>query len=580
MTISKFASTSTSQRQVSVAALFVLLSFDAHAAVSAPTGPSTSVDGNYTVLYPVNEETSECDTIVLEERSSTSTNWSYVPDSEHDGSVTIVNQHIGLFEYRSHAYCEDYYAEYSWDEFSSIFTVQVGNTPTVDTLGQQLSYEYETRVGDIDGDGRQDIYIDRLTVADDGNGSLDEILMQQQPGGTYVTSVPTSLQKNAATGWPVSDIYSLVVDVNLDGFADIFLPDLDESIPGSQSQIVFAPGEIYQTQPMGTTAIDGTVSQFLDEFRSWIDDSSYFYDNAELEIIPAHWETQIVCDLVWFGSWFEYICDTDDVWIDEEEIWHYDHFNQDALELSEQFGLQGPQIPGEISTEEGGIIESIFERVFGVGVFGGVLSSGGIGSWEIEFGLGSGDRGLGLSIVIYDIAEETAPKDWRHYTLGEKVFLSANGFEIPRIDKVELRRREYGPAKAFGFDNQVIAPNGHIYIPVPNDAFITGGLPWSEDYMFEDEWALGTLLHESFHVYQKKKRMKVPGIFWLKAVNREYLYDIEPGKDFWDYKQEQEAMIIMERWFFGAAGSRTGYDPTVTMEELIGVIPFTCIICL
>ena len=356
------------------------------------------------------------------------------------------------------------------------------------------------------------------------------------------------------------------------------MPQLGESIPGAMDQIVYAPAELYEYEPLGSAAIDDNVTEFLDQFRAWVDDPSYFQDNAIWVEDPGHWDYEVECDWYYWGDFPEIECTTVPVWVDGDEYWSYAHMNQSAVQLAEALGWENPVFPSAISLEGGNIIEQVFGQIFGVGVFGGVLSGGGIGGWEIEIGLDGDDRGIAFSILIYDIAEETEPRDWRPYSIGEAVFLSANGFDIPRIHRVKIFRKEYGPAKFAGFQNQVIAPNGNIYIPDGNWSF-RANLPWSEDYMLEDDWALMTFLHESFHVYQKRAKYRAPGVFWIKAINRDYGYDIEEGKDFWDYSLEQQATIIMERWYLGVTGQRTGYDNTVTMDELNAVIPFTCIVC-
>ncbi len=101
--------------------------------------------------------------------------------------------------------------------------------------------------------------------------------------------------------------------------------------------------------------------------------------------------------------------------------------------------------------------------------------------------------------------------------------------------------------------------------------------------MFENDWSTMIFLHESFHVYEyRASKVRLGGLTMLlkRLRNKDYSYEIEPGKDFWDYGLEQRATIIMERWYLGTTGRRTGYGgSTVTMQELNQVIPFTCVVC-
>jgi hypothetical protein len=124
-----------------------------------------------------------------------------------------------------------------------------------------------------------------------------------------------------------------------------------------------------------------------------------------------------------------------------------------------------------------------------------------------------------------------------------------------------------------------MAPNGHIYIPDGNTAF-GKNLPWSEDYMFETSWARMTILHESFHVYQFRNKYRLPGVFWLKALNTNYRYEPEAGKDFWDCGIEQQAMMVAERWYMAYTGDRTFYGSlTATLAQIKALVPFACVIC-
>ena len=119
----RFCFSATYRLPVCFLALFVAT--ESAATISSPTGPASSTTGDYTILYPVHEEDQECETILLEEKLASESNWSTVSDPDHDGEAIIVGKSTGDYQYRSHAYCEDYYGEYSWDEYSSSITVVV-----------------------------------------------------------------------------------------------------------------------------------------------------------------------------------------------------------------------------------------------------------------------------------------------------------------------------------------------------------------------------------------------------------------------------------------------------------------------
>lgn len=538
-----------------------------------PTGPANSPTGTYTIYYQYTAETYICTATYLEERPAGETYWSYVPNS--DGAALIVDHHIGLYEYRTRIECETPYSE--WDIASDSITVQVGETPTVDSLEIQLQYEYITRIGDINGDGLEDIFIDRTTEADAGNGSLDTVLLTQDSGGMFQTSIPSSAQFSTASSWSAANINLSIGDYNLDGFVDIFLRELQNEVFGALSQIIFAPGQIFQTAPKGIASLDSDTTQFLAEFRSWAETPTYFDDNA---IWVEYWHTETEWDCGWFywGDQLEYECTSYTVWVDDS-YWSYDHFNQNALQFALEFGGTNYDMPLPAGSSKAAAIEAIFEAIFGVDVFGGILSSGGIGGWEIEIGVDNDDdRGRVLIWQIFEISEETAdPNDWRFLTWAEKELVLDNGIQIPGVDGTRLYNKGY---KLVSFltlgvmSDQVIAPNGNVYIPTPNNAWGTG-FPWSADYTLETYMVEAQFLHELFHVYQhNSKGLNALKMFKWRTENASYYYDYVEGKDFEEYGMEQQATMVMDRYLLRMTGSHTYHDPNITLVDLESVLPF------
>jgi len=59
-----------------------------------------------------------------------------------------------------------------------------------------------------------------------------------------------------------------------------------------------------------------------------------------------------------------------------------------------------------------------------------------------------------------------------------------------------------------------------------------------------------------------------------RRENPDYIYNIVSGQLFEDYGIEQQAMMIMDRYYHQQTGSWTGYGGSVTIEQLNSVIPY------
>ena len=205
------------------------------------------------------------------------------------------------------------------------------------------------------------------------------------------------------------------------------------------------------------------------------------------------------------------------------------------------------------------------------------MSNGGIGAWEVEFGIGNDDdRGKALLWRIFQVSEEvTDPNEWRYLTETEKDLVLDNGFQIRKIDTVRVYHRYYRKLAFMLLGRtvrQVIAPNGDIFIPTPNDNAVV----WSEDYTFESYDQTGKFLHELFHVYQFHAKYKLPVAFAAaRGVNPPYTYILDDGKVFDDYNIEQQATMMQDRYLIRKTGTPSINAPAnITLQELENVIPF------
>jgi hypothetical protein len=221
------------------------------------------------------------------------------------------------------------------------------------------------------------------------------------------------------------------------------------------------------------------------------------------------------------------------------------------------------------------LIADILEAALGTEVMDGVLRMGGTRDPESELPPNDVPRSRAYEILL-TLAELFVPganfSGWRYLTPGEKSQLAApNGLAIRNIDRVRVHN--YG---FLGINWRVMAPNGHIYIGSQQT-----GTPWRLDYSplavpLNDR---STIVHELMHVFQNRNwgcRMS-NGCMPFQALLsfNDYCYAPLSGKPFRDYKLEEEAEMVSDRYRrrsgFGAANS---CNNGATLLELEALIPF------
>jgi len=120
--------------------------------------------------------------------------------------------------------------------------------------------------------------------------------------------------------------------------------------------------------------------------------------------------------------------------------------------------------------------------------------------------------------------------------LAREVF----GDEID-YSQVRINHESYFPIGAQS-DNRPIAPNGNVY-------FDPAGHRYREDFSTSDDRSRALFIHELAHVWQHQQGVNVKG---RGIVERQYDYEITPGKPFDSYGLEQQADIIKDYFLLEA----------------------------
>jgi hypothetical protein len=259
--------------------LTLLCSRFASAYTAPPAAPPSSVDGSYTVSWAV-QCASDCLAQWLEEKVGSG---GFV--AVGGGSpVAYSGKPAGQYTYRLAQLTGSYWVPYYAIEYSTEVTVSVGAAlPPLDPLLTQRSYQYETRVGDIDYDGRLDLFIQRVSGGVANNGVLDKIIVQQaSTPGQYVLVPPSPAQAAVAAAWPVSSAQVAVEDINVDGFVDVTVKGVASALgsPGAANVIVYSPGAPFASVPKGSRTVDADLLRFVGNMLDYEVDQNYFANSA------------------------------------------------------------------------------------------------------------------------------------------------------------------------------------------------------------------------------------------------------------------------------------------------------------
>lgn len=540
-----------------------------------PSAPSIT-PASYTVSW---QHSGDPDTIVsrLEEKPPGG-QWTTLGSIQSGQSSVNITRTSGTYQYRTTELRRFFWNPYEPDVgliSSAAITVQVfdGPIPESDTVSTQMDYTYQVRQGDINFDGRQDLFIDRTGGGTSGNGTLETIILQRLANGTFTTIIPSAAQSNTASNWPIAAVDLLLRDFDLDGFVDIVV----DKIAGAAGQIILSSGQILNNAPKGIVPMDAKFEQFMMEASQWISNPNYYEENVPY-VTVTYYQWVPYCYWTWDGYYCTWILV---YWTVTQA--DYSVFDPDALELRDVFteildGLLNPEIiPG---SPEAVIFGQIFERVFGFPILRDIL--GGpcnvALAYDDDYDVPCNNTNLLAQILLSNfVGWSTGDGDYRLLTSGEKSDAAGEGLNINNVNLVRVYNR--GLRIFFRIDSQIMAPNGHVYIGTDNIV----GVPWREDYSVAPATTAeeGVLIHELTHVYQVRNEgchivcMGFKKLASLLGGGYDY-HPIDPGKTYHDHNMEQRAEMVSDRFRFrkGLGGPFLDENVGVKQEELEAIVPY------
>ncbi len=331
-----------------------------------PTVPATST-GNYNVVFTWEPD---CQWTYLQERVGTNGAWTFVDRSQMTpaGGLSVnapfTNKPPGEYYYRIEVVYANEYGE-SWSTYSDSARVVVSNGPVVpaDSLANQRNYQYETRRGDLNGDGRFDLFVNRTSGGQTGNGSIGKFILQQLSNGSFSVIDPSASQSATASSWQTVNVSTALEDINYDGFADMVLGKLHAVIPGAVDQVVYAPAQSSVNAPKGSKAVDVPFRKFLGDLTKWIAQPRYFENTAPIVQIPVY-GYGIQCDWYYdpeFGYYED--CYWTVIFLGYASAYDFGGFSQPAVQFKRTFDEVGPN---PLGSTRAGVIKQILDTALGV----------------------------------------------------------------------------------------------------------------------------------------------------------------------------------------------------------------------
>ena len=553
-------------RQIYTSLLIILSAIFSVQAYAISASASTAQAGE---TYSVNYSPYD----FLEEKVGENGAWTYVAGT--NGAAEISGKPEDIYYYRGVAI--DFYSGFPQFYYSSEISVNVYSGPPieVDGIWDQKDYTYQVRKGDINGDGKLDLFVNRTSGGNANNGVLNTTILQQQADKTFLAMAATPAQLSTAASWATASVEVVLSDFNMDGYVDLMLKGIGNHITGANNQMVFSKGQLFSGQASSVRDIDEDFVKTFSSITHWLGDSNYFEDN----IITVTGHTYVLtygCGFDWFYG--EYICGFYYVLV-PYTVTGYDAslISQDALDLRDALEdvTQAGEFVLDALSNPAKAVADILESILGETILGGVLRNGGILQIEIDGGLTIGSphlddtRGLMVRAQLAEVGEETGSFNSRPLTAGEIAMALNNGLAITNPAAVLVFRRGQ-------FRLKVSASQGDIYIPNNN----TAGLPWSEDYSQPSaaisSFDRATFIHELVHIYQQKT------LEWdvARVANESILaggdYCYAPliaGKHYSDYNQEEQAEMVSDRYLLNnGLTTKLHCNRGVTLSELNGVI--------
>ncbi len=285
-------------RQLYISLLLIILSviFSAQTHAISASASTVQAGESYSITYTPRS--------LLQERVGATSTWTFVTGT--NGVAEFSNKPEGIYYYRRVTinFRSGYQFQFNYSNAISV-TVYSGPPIQVDGLWDQKDYTYQVRKGDINADGKLDLYVNRTSGGNANNGVLNTTILQQQADKTFSVLAATPAQFSTAASSATANIQVVLSDYNMDGYVDLILKGIGDHISGANNQMVFSKGQLFSGQGSSVRDIDEEFVKTFSSITHWLGDSNYFENNI-ITVTGYTYSLNYRCGYNWFYG--EYFC--------------------------------------------------------------------------------------------------------------------------------------------------------------------------------------------------------------------------------------------------------------------------------
>lgn len=260
----------------------------------------------------------------LKESTNFGGSWQTVASGNAEGNnlppYVATNKPDGTYFYKTRDLEFDEEEQEGVVTYSEVSEITVGPVNDPPTLLDQLDYSYETRLGDINADGLQDIFLNRTTVTPPNNGTIKSVILKQVVIGqekSFDIFFPSQAQATQASSWQSIPLHLVPFDLNIDGFVDYAIKGIATYISGMDDQIVYSPAVAFTDTARAIKAMDPELMSFVNDMISYYRDRDFFTNN-ELTITSGGFYRVVPSCSIWFHFFqdrFLFGCEPDLVFV-------------------------------------------------------------------------------------------------------------------------------------------------------------------------------------------------------------------------------------------------------------------------
>jgi hypothetical protein len=246
--------------------------------------------------------------------------------------------------------------------------------------------DFIARVGDLNGDGRLDIFLqqqkpkvvqislDDLTFPVPLRPDVGEFVLQQNAAGEFnLVSTLTAQAKQAIKQWAIQSAIKVIArDLNIDGVVDVLLGGVGSVIPGGKNVIVFASPTV-NGPPTVVRNVDSVLDKFIKDVGGFSDNPNYFASGVGVQCGTVYIRT-----LHYDSYTLEYYYTYDPYWVCQY-VFDPSGFSIPAINFLNRFVPIANSGQLVAQTSDAISVSQQLRNLFGIDFFKNALEQGGSG---------------------------------------------------------------------------------------------------------------------------------------------------------------------------------------------------------